>query len=821
VPITGTARPLFKPAPNLSLAPFARAAEACAIHLCWLFDMKPSLLELLAPVGSLETFTAAVDAGADAVYIGAPAANARALARDFTPAELAAMIAYAHEREVRVYAAMNSLLKEDELVRAAATVELLAGLGVDALIIQDLGLYELCRRFFPKLRLHASTLLGAHNSLAVRQFAAMGFARVVLARELTLAEIAAIRRETEVELEVFVHGAMCFSYSGLCLFSSYLGGKSGLRGRCVQPCRRAYRWRAKAGTDKSAYLFSMNDLEALELLPDLRRAGVGSVKIEGRMRSALYVDRVIRAYRLVIDAMEGLAGAGGSGAVDEDRSAAAPSPRWAAALGEGRALLAEALGRRTGSGFLQRPFKELVSPGHSGNIGLFLGKIRAGRDQWGVITLRHPLRKGDRLRLHSEPSGDRLAFTAKEIRALKGQRSTQRGGRGSGPPAGAALAGETIPAGGEVEILLPAAARPGDSLYKVDLAGRRGEKRRQLVVAEPHRRRAAALEKQPLRREIMTFLGPVAVAGDRGGDGGGRSKSARRPRSEGKTVEPARAEGHNLPLWLRLDDPRLLPQRLPPEVMQVVLPLTPESWPRFAAAGRLWRRLADRLIWALPPIILEQDLAFYREKIAELRAQGCHAWQIGHLGQLLLFTAAESGASNRAPHRGLRDKGRSPRSGLTLYGDYTLNILNSLARESCRRFGLVAVQAAIETDRQSLALLARARRGPLGLTIYGRPPLFTSRLDSVHFRYQVPLFSPRGEGFVLARDFGQTLALAERPFSLLPYSEELAASGLAYGVIDLRWQKIGRQELPPLLRQVGKGRRRSGLSAFNYLGGLD
>lgn len=824
--ITGTARPLFKPAPNLALDPFARAAEACAIHLCWLFDMKPSLLELLAPVGSLETFTAAVAAGADAVYIGAPAANARALARDFTPAELAAMIAYAHEREVRVYAAMNSLLKEDELVRAAATVELLAGLGVDALIIQDLGLYELCRRFFPKLRLHASTLLVAHNSLAVRQFAAMGFARVVLARELTLAEIAAIRRETEAELEVFVHGAMCFSYSGLCLFSSYLGGKSGLRGRCVQPCRRAYRWSAggqgaKAGTDKSAYLFSMNDLEALELLPDLRRAGVGSVKIEGRMRSALYVDRVIRAYRLMIDAMEGLAGADEAGAVDEDRSAATASPRLAAALDEGRALLAEALGRRTGSGFLQRPFKELVSPGHSGNIGLFLGKIQAGRDQWGSITLRHPLRKGDRLRLHSEPSGDRLAFTVKEIRPLKGHRSAQRGGRGSGPAAGVAPAGETIPAGGEVEILLPAAARPGDSLYKVDLAGRRGENRRKLVVGEPHRLRASALEKQPLRREIMNFLGPVAVAGSRSGDGGGWSKPVRRPRSGGKPAEQASAEGHNLPLWLRLDDPRLLPQSLPPEVAQVVLPLTPESWPRFATAGRLWRRLADRLIWALPPVILEQDLAFYREKIAELRGQGCHAWQIGHLGQLLLFAAAASGENGRGAHRGLQGKGRPPRFGLTLYGDYTLNILNSLARESCRRFGLAAVQAAIETDRQSLALLARARRGPLGLTIYGRPPLFTSRLDSVHFRYQVPLYSPRGESFVLARDFGQTLALADRPFSLLPYSGELAASGLAYGVVDLRWQKIGRQELLPLLRQAGKGRRRSGLSAFNYLGGLD
>jgi putative protease len=180
--------------------------------------------ELLAPAGSINVFEKAIEAGADAVYIGAPALNARALSRDFTMAEIAAMIKFAHEKEVKLYLAANSLLKENEIPQAVETLAMLEELQPDALIIQDLGIYYLCRNYFPRLRIHASTLLGAHNSLTVQQFQSMGFERVVLARELSVKEIGAIARKSKVELEVFIHGALCFSYSGLCILSSYLGG---------------------------------------------------------------------------------------------------------------------------------------------------------------------------------------------------------------------------------------------------------------------------------------------------------------------------------------------------------------------------------------------------------------------------------------------------------------------------------------------------------------------------------------------------------------------------------------------------------------------
>lgn len=199
-------------------------------------------MELLAPAGSFPAFEAALEAKADAIYVGAPGFNARALSRDFTFAEIGSMIEQAHRSGVKVYIAMNSLVKEAELPAALDALSCFESLRPDALIVQDIGLLHLSRTYFPNLPLHASTLLSVHNSVAAAELTKLGCSRVVLAREMTIEEIAAVHRQTKAEIEVFVHGAMCFSYSGLCLFSSLHGGKSSLRGQCVQPCRRRYAW---------------------------------------------------------------------------------------------------------------------------------------------------------------------------------------------------------------------------------------------------------------------------------------------------------------------------------------------------------------------------------------------------------------------------------------------------------------------------------------------------------------------------------------------------------------------------------------------------
>lgn len=266
-------------------------------------------IELLAPVGSIETFHAALDGGADAIYVGAPGFNARNPARELQLDEIAAMTQHCHGRGKKLYVAANSTILERELGAVIEKLSLLQEIQTDGLIVQDLGLLQLVKKFFPQIPLHGSTLMTVHNSDGVRFLGQQGCERVVVARELTLKEIETIAgKRGDVELEVFIHGAMCFSFSGLCLFSSYLGGKSGLRGRCVQPCRRAYsggkggsRGRSKGG-DSSRYLFSMNDLAGLEAVPALKELGISSLKIEGRLRSPHYVQSVVEAYRIVLDA---------------------------------------------------------------------------------------------------------------------------------------------------------------------------------------------------------------------------------------------------------------------------------------------------------------------------------------------------------------------------------------------------------------------------------------------------------------------------------------------------------------------------------------
>ncbi len=253
--------------------------------------------ELLSPAGNLECFFAAVENGADAVYLGLKDFSARANAENLTLDDAAKVIEYAHRRSTRVYITLNTLIKTRELERVVDYLIALEELNPDAIILQDLGLLYLIQSQFPQFHLHASTQMAVHNLEGVKQLKNMGFKRIVLARELSLDEIHTISRNTTAEIEVFVHGALCYSYSGLCFFSSMIGGRSGNRGRCAQPCRMYY----KSRQGKEGYLFSMKDLLTLPYIDELKAAGVHSFKIEGRMKSPEYVAVVTNAYRQAID----------------------------------------------------------------------------------------------------------------------------------------------------------------------------------------------------------------------------------------------------------------------------------------------------------------------------------------------------------------------------------------------------------------------------------------------------------------------------------------------------------------------------------------
>ena len=253
--------------------------------------------ELLSPAGNMECFFAAVENGADAVYLGMKDFSARASADNFTIDDTSKAIAYARKRSVKVYIAINTLIRASELEKVVDCLITLEELQPDALIIQDLGLLYLIQSQFPHFQLHASTQMTIHNLAGVKQLERMGFKRIVLARELSIDEINNILRNTSIEIEVFVHGALCYSYSGLCFFSSMTGGRSGNRGRCAQPCRMYY----KSQPDEGGYLFSMKDLSTISRINELVDAGVRSFKIEGRMKSPEYVAVVTHAYRQAID----------------------------------------------------------------------------------------------------------------------------------------------------------------------------------------------------------------------------------------------------------------------------------------------------------------------------------------------------------------------------------------------------------------------------------------------------------------------------------------------------------------------------------------
>jgi putative protease len=252
--------------------------------------------ELLAPAGSIECFHAAIDSGADAVYLGLVDFNARLRARNFTTQTLSYLVPHAHGLKRKIYVTLNILLKHIELEKAVHLLYQLDQLKVDGIIVQDLGLVDICLRHFPGLRLHASTQMALHNSPGVAVAQKLGIKRAVLARELTLQEITAIRKNTSLELELFVHGALCYCFSGMCMASSFLGGSSGNRGRCTQVCRRPFSTTAGKG-----HFFSPGDFCALSYLEKFRNMGINSLKIEGRMKSADYVATVVGLYRKAID----------------------------------------------------------------------------------------------------------------------------------------------------------------------------------------------------------------------------------------------------------------------------------------------------------------------------------------------------------------------------------------------------------------------------------------------------------------------------------------------------------------------------------------
>ena len=338
------------------------------------------LPELLAPAGDFECAKAAVENGADAIYFGLQAGfNARARAANIPPERLAELMTFLRRRGVKGYLTVNTLAFPGELGDVEQIVRQAVGAGVDAVLVQDFGVARLVQQICPELPLHASTQMSLTSGESIREAEKLGIRRVVLARELSIAQIAEIRRQTTLELEVFVHGALCIGYSGQCLTSLALGGRSANRGQCAQACRMPYELicdGAAVDLGSVRYLLSPQDLAAHDLVPQLILAGMSGMKIEGRLKSAEYVANVTRHYREAIDAtMSG-------------RFRPASPQQW------------EELGLSFSRGFchgwLEGPQPKTLVPGESSdNRGVYLGRVTAVRAGRVEVELAASVKRGD------------------------------------------------------------------------------------------------------------------------------------------------------------------------------------------------------------------------------------------------------------------------------------------------------------------------------------------------------------------------------------------------------------------------------------------
>ncbi|MBQ2836184.1 MAG: U32 family peptidase [Clostridia bacterium] len=326
------------------------------------------MIELLSPVGDFECLKAAVQNGADAVYFGAGSFSARAFATNFDDEALEKAITYAKLRGVKTNLTLNTLIKNSEMRSAIELAKKAYEFGIDAIIVQDLGLARYLIKNFPGLSVHASTQMSVHSLEGVLSLQKMGFSRVVLSRELSLQEIEYICQNSNIEIEVFVHGALCISYSGQCLFSSMVGGRSGNRGKCAQPCRLPYELLENDNIIDKGYLLSPRDLCGLEYLPNLVNAGVSCLKIEGRMKTPEYVATVTRIYRKYLD----LAIAGQNFNIDEK---------------DKKDLLQVFNRGGFSTGHLTKESNtDLIYKNKSNNMGIFLGTISNFNNNKGHIS---------------------------------------------------------------------------------------------------------------------------------------------------------------------------------------------------------------------------------------------------------------------------------------------------------------------------------------------------------------------------------------------------------------------------------------------------
>ncbi|WP_270528745.1 U32 family peptidase [Mitsuokella jalaludinii] len=460
------------------------------------------MVELLAPAGSREALVAAVENGANAIYLAGNAFGARAYASNFDREALREAIHFAHLRKVAIHVTVNTIVADEEMGPLRDYLRFLYEAGADAVLVQDLGVARVAHETVPDLPLHASTQMSVSSLEGVRALAELGFTRVVLARELSLKEIRHICAHAPVEIETFMHGALCVCYSGQCLMSSMIGGRSGNRGRCAQPCRLPYTLVDEKGQDvlgdkAGSYLLSPRDLSTIDVIPDLIEAGVSSLKIEGRMKRPEYVATVVRTYREAIDTYY----AGKGYAVTQEE----------------RDDLAQIFNRDFTTAYLEgRPGKAMMSDRRPNNRGLLIGRVTAYDWDARIVTVKLSGRLG---------LGDQVDFWVKVGGRVTATISALTDAKGR--------AVEEGQAGDTVSFAIPSAVRDHDRVFKVYDARLMERAKETYASGAPVRRIPVAIEVRAAVGEPLT----VTLCDAEGHRGEGRTDfigepARKRPLSE-------------------------------------------------------------------------------------------------------------------------------------------------------------------------------------------------------------------------------------------------------------------------------------------------
>ncbi|MFA6174382.1 MAG: DUF3656 domain-containing protein [Kiritimatiellales bacterium] len=796
--------------------------------------MNKKFSELLAPAGTPEAAWAALAYGADAVYAGLPRFSARAEAGNFSAEALDELIGCAHHLGRRVYVTFNTLVQQRELDAALETLALIRNLNADGVIVQDMGVVRLAQKNFPQLRLHASTQLAVHNLEGAKQLASLGFKRVVLARELNLKEIAHISRNCGIETETFIHGALCYSYSGLCLFSSHLLGRSGNRGRCAYCCRQPFE-----SDGKQTLPFSMKDFSAAEHLPEIVAAGVASLKIEGRMKSPLYVAAVTDFYR------KALAG---------DTAGSA----------QRLADIQTIFGRTSTDLYLDGSETSPVDPVNDGHRGAQIGTVKVVAGPWLILHSNRALQKHDGLKVEMAGETSAYGFAAGEMRLASDPESKRR---------------FELPADAEIALKLPSdaprlekgapvycsysqavrqryeftAPRPGQfrqrkpvnihvfqSLERTVLTASSSAVKAEVVLPGPFEPARQPEKSADAIRQCFEKLGdtdwklgeltldgvavfiPVSVLNDaRRRLVSDFSKAWKQHYKTGSMIPPV---SEVMDLGYKLDSIvwSVKSRSFQPleNVDEFVLEMDPARPEEIKKALAFY---ADKLRLALPVIIHEEDVAAFRKLIE--RFSNVRKWEAANVGGLNLLQGKED-----------------------VIADWPLYTLNTQAALQWREQGIGQFVLSPEDDAENLFALIEQLGGAAVVPVYQHTPLMISATRPAAHSESSPHLKTRdpqvGRGVLTEpevdcrpgdstrrileltdrsrRNFrvepnGQQFVLVnETPFSLTGHLDELKDKGARRFRIDLSYGISTPDEAADIVRRIT-----SGLAVPGHTGNFD